>query len=136
MIGFIYEHALAAIVPSKCYQTFCHVTVESYAAGTPVIAFNRNAVGEIVSEHGGGILYDNVTALAESIRAIAGQPGLRNTLSEQARNAFRDHFSAEVYLQRYLDVVTRMIALKRSNHSVGRMHADEYFQGRKFFDAD
>jgi len=111
-IQALYEKALATIVPSICYQTFCHITAESYSAGTPVIAYKQSAVEEIISEHGGGILYTNSEELLQAITTIITDAKTRGDLKKEASQAYWQEYSEEVYLKRYLHVVRELLSQK------------------------
>jgi glycosyltransferase involved in cell wall biosynthesis len=109
----LYERAVATIVPSICHQTFCHITVESFSAGTPVIAFRQSAVEEIISEHGGGILYTHAEELQQAITLMIESDKTRRDLKQQACEAYRSEYSEDVYLQRYLQIVQEMLSQKQ-----------------------
>jgi glycosyltransferase involved in cell wall biosynthesis len=111
-IQSLYEQAVATIVPSICHQTFCHITVESYSAGTPVIAYRRSSVEEIISEHGGGILYTQPEELRQAITTMITDGEKRQALRQEASRAFELDYSEAVYLQRYLQVVQELSSQK------------------------
>jgi glycosyltransferase involved in cell wall biosynthesis len=111
-IQTLYEQAVATIVPSLCYQTFCHITAESYSAGTPVIAYKQSEVEEIISEHGGGILYTNSHELQHAITMMITDVKARKNLKAEASQAYRQEYSEEIYLQRYLQVVHELLSQK------------------------
>jgi glycosyltransferase involved in cell wall biosynthesis len=130
----LYQGAVATIVPSRCVQTFCHVTAESWSAGTPVIAFRRSAVEEIVSEHGGGILYTQADQLRQAIATLIHDERLRQALQAQARTAFEQEFSEASYLQRYLRIIGELLAQKRQHRSLsGILGSSQSFAGRRIF---
>ena len=130
----LYLGAVATIVPSRCVQTFCHVTAESWSAGTPVIAFRRSAVEEMVSEHGGGILYTRPDELRQAIANLIHDARVRQVLQAQARNAFEQEFSEAAYLQRYLQIIGELLAQKRQQGSLSRiLGSSQVFAGRRIF---
>lgn len=128
----LYEGAIATIVPSRCYQTFCHVTAESFSAGTPVIAFRRSAVEEILTEHGGGILYASPEGLEEAIATLIRDSGARSALGARALETYREQFTEEVYLDRYLRIVRELLRQKR-RHGALREYDSVAFAGRPIF---
>jgi glycosyltransferase involved in cell wall biosynthesis len=105
----LYRGAVATIVPSRCIQTFCHSTAESYAAGTPVIALRLSAVEEIVSRHGGGLLYDQPEQLRASMSRLLEDGAERSALAAQALQTYESEFSVESYLRRYLRIVRELL---------------------------
>jgi glycosyltransferase involved in cell wall biosynthesis len=130
----LYQGAVATIVPSRCVQTFCHVTAESWSAGTPVIAFRRSAVEEIVAEHGGGILYDRPDQLVAAMANLIDSEPSREGLQSRARSAFEQEFSEASYSRRYLRIVTEMLALKRDRRTLSEaIGVSGQFAGRRVF---
>jgi glycosyltransferase involved in cell wall biosynthesis len=74
------------------------VVLEAMADGVPVIGTNQAGIAEAV-EHGiTGLLVPSgaAAALAEAIRTIVLQQGLRHTLGEAARRVARERFNAVV----------------------------------------
>ncbi|HEX9780151.1 MAG TPA: glycosyltransferase [bacterium] len=74
------------VVPSR-WEGFGHVIVEGMACGTPVIAARCPAGPDEIITHGeDGLLCEpeSPAALADSIRALAGDPELRRRLSSRA----------------------------------------------------
>jgi glycosyltransferase involved in cell wall biosynthesis len=133
-IQMLYEQAVATIVPSLCYQTFCHITAESYSAGTPVIAYKQSAVEEIISEHGGGILYTNSHELQQAITRMITDDKARYDLKAEASQAYRQEYSEKIYLQRYLQVVHELLSQKDQYGEIREYDAATMtFADRKFF---
>ena len=98
--------AIALLVPIDWPEPFGLVMIEAMACGTPVIAFNRGSVPEIV-EHGvtGLIVEDEASAVA-AVRRVAspvargGAPQLRTAASPRER-------MAEDYLALYRRLAVR-----------------------------
>lgn len=118
----LYENAIATIVPTLAYQTFCHSTAESFSAGTPVIARKLGPAEEIITEHGGGILYTIPEELRTAIAKVIREDSTRLELGRQAITAHSLEFSEEVYLRRYLDIVGELFTRKAAGRSI---RADE-----------
>jgi glycosyltransferase involved in cell wall biosynthesis len=87
--------ATAAVLPSA-WENFPHAAVEALAVGTPVVATPVGGVPEIVRDGENGLLVEtgSVDALAEALRSIASDAGLRERLSAGARPSVA-HLSAE-----------------------------------------
>ncbi len=130
----LYERAVATIVPSLCYQTFCHITAESFSAGTPVIAFKQSAVEEIVSEHGGGILYTNREELRHALTTMMTDDKARCRMQDEAGRAYRQEYSEDVYVQRYVSIVEELLSQKcRYGEIRDYDEATTTFAARKIF---
>jgi glycosyltransferase involved in cell wall biosynthesis len=63
--------ARALLVPSTAAETSSLVAMEALACGTPVIAFRRGALPELVRHGHTGYLVDDVAAMAEAVSAAA-----------------------------------------------------------------
>lgn len=80
----------AVVVPSICYENFPKVIVEAFSVGTPVIASNLGALGELVEEGHTGLLFcagDPVSLIASLRRAQACQ----SSMSRLGRNALEEY---------------------------------------------
>jgi glycosyltransferase involved in cell wall biosynthesis len=62
------RHARALLVPSLCEETSSLVAMEAMACGTPVIAFRRGGIAEVVSHGETGFLVDTPEEMAEAVR--------------------------------------------------------------------
>jgi len=132
----LYQGAVATIVPSRCFQTFCHTTVESFSAGTPVVAFRRSAVEELISEQGGGILYTNTDELEAALTSLIGDGQLRQTLQARVRTVFEQEYSEATYTRRYLRIIEALMEQKLSRSPVsGSLEAGQSLAGRRVFGA-
>jgi len=70
--------------------------IEAMACGTPVIAFNRGSVGEIIDHGVTGLIVDNVD---EAVDAVP----IAKTLDRHAiRRCFEQRFSVEQMVRGYL----------------------------------
>lgn len=65
-----YKNALALLFPIKWEEPFGLVIVEAMACGTPVIAFSRGAVPEIVKNGENGFLVKTIPQMAKAIERI------------------------------------------------------------------
>jgi glycosyltransferase involved in cell wall biosynthesis len=96
--------AIALLVPIDWPEPFGLVMIEVMACGTPVIAFNRGAVPEIVEDGlTGFIVEDEISAV--------GAIGQLSTLSrEQVRARFEERFTARRMAGDYLEVYRKLVA--------------------------
>ncbi len=100
-----YEHAIALIVPSVCFETFGIILIESFRNGTPVIARNLGPFGEIVSQCDGGELFANSRELKDAIRRMKNEPDHRKKLANNALSGFKTHWSEDSVMTAYFAVL-------------------------------
>lgn len=84
-----YQDALATLFPISWPEPFGLVMTESMACGTPVIAFRRGSVPEVIADGETGFICEDV---AEAVRAV-GRAGLIDR--RKCRQRVEEHFSAE-----------------------------------------
>jgi glycosyltransferase involved in cell wall biosynthesis len=102
------------MVPSLCYETFGVVVAEAYSASTPVIVYAQSSVEEIVSQHGGGLLYRTDEELKSAIARMRDDSALRERLGKEGRAAYEAEFAEVPFLRHYLDVVRELLANRRA----------------------
>ena len=96
--------ARCLVIPSLAAETSSLVAMEALACGTPVIAFARGALPQIIDHGRTGYLVENVDGMAEAITA-AGSLDPR-TCREQARRRFPARRMTGRYLALY-EALTR-----------------------------
>lgn len=67
---YYYSNAKAFLFPIKWEEPFGLVMVEAMACGTPVIAFNKGSVPEIVKDGETGFVVNNLEEMIEAIKKI------------------------------------------------------------------
>jgi len=90
-----YRRAKALLFPIKWEEPFGLVMTEAMACGTPVIAFRRGSVPEIVKDGKTGFIVDNVAQMARAIKNI----GLINR--HDCRKHVEDKFSFKKMADEY-----------------------------------
>ncbi len=113
------HHALALVVPSTTYETFGIVAIEALSHGTPVVARRRGPLPEIVAR-GGGVLFDSASDLDGALRMLAADQARRLALADEARQAFRAHWSEEAVMPRFIDCIARARARRSGTAGDGR----------------
>jgi glycosyltransferase involved in cell wall biosynthesis len=104
-------NALALLFPIRWPEPFGLVMIESMACGTPVIAWDRGSVREVIEPGVTGFI---VHSDREALAAIDQLPQLDR---HAVRGAFERRFTARRMAQAYLDVYRRLLAAPRA---VGR----------------
>src|SRR5207247_534853 len=102
-----YRHAIASLLPTISFETFGMVMIESLSHGTPVLARRGGAPVEILQRCRGGELFDDAAGLLAAARRLQGEPEYRERLTDAALRGYREHWSEEAVLPRYLDVIRR-----------------------------
>ena len=94
--------AIALLVPIDWPEPFGLVMIEAMACGTPVIAFNRGSVPEIVEDGLTGFIVEDETS-------AVGAVGQLSTLSrERVRARFDERFTARRMANEYLAVYRQL----------------------------
>lgn len=101
-----YQHAVALIVPSVCFETFGIILIEAFRQGTPVLARQIGPFPEIVEGAGGGELFRTPEELVAGMRRMQ-DPAYRERLARSGVRAFIDRWSESAVVPRYLDIVRR-----------------------------
>jgi glycosyltransferase involved in cell wall biosynthesis len=96
------RQAAALLFPIEWEEPFGIVMIESLACGTPVIAFPRGAVPEVVSHGVTGFL---CTDVGEMAKAVARLPELSR---RECRRAVEERFSADVIVGQYEALYQRL----------------------------
>ena len=102
-----YQHAIALIVPSECYETFGIVLIEAFRQGTPVIARRLGPFPEIVEASGGGELFSNRDELLAAMTRLSQDGAHRSALAAAGYRAYRERWSESVVVPKYLDIIRR-----------------------------
>jgi glycosyltransferase involved in cell wall biosynthesis len=100
-------NARALLFPIDWPEPFGLVMVESMACGTPVIAFNRGSVPEVIDDGVTGFIVDDVE---EAVRAVGRIPAISR---RECRRTFERRFSARRMASDYLEVYRRVLASSR-----------------------
>lgn len=104
--GFLGQ-AAALLFPVDWPEPFGLVMIEAMACGTPVIAFRRGSVPEIVTDGVSGFVVDTVEEAVAAARRIA-------TLDRaKVRAEFERRFTVERMAREYLEIYAKLAASRR-----------------------
>jgi UDP-glucose:(heptosyl)LPS alpha-1,3-glucosyltransferase len=108
-VALVYQAADAFVLPSS-YETFSLVTFEAAASGLPVLAAPVSGVRELIDDGRNGYLIGrDPQQIAERLRALAGDPGLRARLGAAARESALA-FSTGRMVQAHHELYARLAA--------------------------
>ncbi|HKT02295.1 MAG TPA: glycosyltransferase [Rugosimonospora sp.] len=95
------SRARCLLLPVRWEEPFGLVMLEAMAAGTPVVALRRGAVGELVRDGETGVVCDDPDHLADALHAAAGLDPAACT--EHVRTRFSPDLMAQGYERVYRD---------------------------------
>jgi glycosyltransferase involved in cell wall biosynthesis len=96
-------NALALVCPYDWPEPFGLVLIEAMACGTPVLAYRRGSIPEVIEPGVTGFICDSVEEMA---RALEGVPVLSR---ERCREQFDRRFTVERMVQNYLRVYNELL---------------------------
>lgn len=99
----LYRGAVAALVPSLCYESFGWATLEAFVHHTPVIVHDLGALPEVAAD--GGLTYRTLPELVEALHTLAAQPGLRQRLGEAGYARYEAHYTEARHLDGYAALI-------------------------------
>jgi len=90
--------ALALLFPIDWPEPFGLVMIEAMACGTPVIAYRKGSVPEVVEEGGTGFIVEGLEDAVKAVERVS-------TLSrKRCRQVFEERFTASRMAQDYLAI--------------------------------
>ena len=120
-LRILYEQAVATIVPSIWYEVFGIVILESFARATPVIVRNIGGMPKIIEESHGGFVFTTDEDLCRAMDRLIEHPALRHKLGRQGNVAYREKWTADVHIPRYIGHVERVLEGRKRKTLVTRV---------------
>jgi len=109
--------ALALLFPIDWPEPFGLVMIEAMAAGTPVIAWERGSVPEVIDDRVSGIIVSSLAEAVEAVRQI-GRIDRR-----AVRASFEKRFTASRMAAHYIETFETLLHKRKRTTSVPRMLA-------------
>jgi glycosyltransferase involved in cell wall biosynthesis len=116
-----YQHAIALIVPSICFETFGIILIEAFRQRTPVLARRIGPFPEIIARCGGGLLFEGPGDLAVAMQRIQSNRAFRNELARKAHEGFLEHWSEAAVIPKFLGVVKQTAVKKHRADIVAKL---------------
>ena len=123
LLARCYRHALALVIPSLCFETFGIIAIEAFARGVPVVARRRGPLTEIVESSGGGELFETEAECRAALVRLATDGAHRDGLARAGEAAWRERWTEEPVLERYLDIARGAVAGRAARRSTGGSEA-------------
>jgi glycosyltransferase involved in cell wall biosynthesis len=103
---YLLRNALASVVPSVWYDNFPFAVLESFAAGTPVVASALGGLPYMVTDHRTGLLFEagSSEALTERLAWISEHRPDTLAMGRQARLAIEQDYSADNQYHRLMNI--------------------------------
>ena len=99
----VLQNARALLFPIDWEEPFGMVTIEAFACGTPVIAFNRGSVPEIVTHGKTGYIVEDISEAVTALQQI------QEIKRADCRRNFENRFSATIMANNYLDLYEKLV---------------------------
>ena len=109
----LYAQALAAVVPSLCYETFGLSAAEAFSNGAPAVMRDIGALTELAG--GGALLYRTDSDLEAHLEMLRSDPTVRDRLGQAARDQYEREFAAEIHLRKYYALIERVASKSRTS---------------------
>jgi len=124
-------NALALVCPYDWPEPFGLVLIEALACGTPVLAYRRGSIPEVIDHEVTGFVCETLTEMAEAV----GRLPLIDR--RRCRSAFEERFTADRMARDYVALYERLIAEKsvqvspRSSSKPSRQPIEDPSSGRR-----
>ncbi|MFL6301459.1 MAG: glycosyltransferase [Terriglobales bacterium] len=106
------SHARALLITSLAEETSSLVGMEAMACGTPVIAFRKGALPEVVRDSVTGFIADNHEGMLESVRHIESIAPL------VCREHVARHYSSRRMAREYLNLYAEVAKERQTHHAI------------------
>lgn len=117
----LYRNAVAALMPSICYEVFPMVALEAFREATPIVARRLGPFPDIIADSGGGLLFDTTEELKGAIESMASNVRLRANLGAAAARAFEARWSEDVAMGEYFRLIYRLAEQSGKTELVARL---------------
>ncbi|MBM2820356.1 MAG: hypothetical protein HW405_116 [Candidatus Berkelbacteria bacterium] len=116
----IYQQSFALLLPIRWVESFGLVMTEAMACGTPVIAFNKGAVSEVVRDRVTGFVCpsDSINCMTEKINELYQMSkNDYHKIRKNCRKHVTDNFSNEKMVEGYEKIYEKVITDWRNKNA-------------------
>lgn len=99
----LYRNAVAFLFPSQWEEAFGLVMIEALACGTPVIAFNKGAIPEIIGNGVNGFIVETYEEFCDKIKEVG------SISRQKCRSSVENRFSPRTIAEQYTNVYSKII---------------------------
>ena len=121
-LGVLYRDAVAVMYPTVNFQVGLAqssvsggqgaplVIMEAFSQRTPVIAGDNGSIPTLLRQTGGGLVYASEQALLAAMDRLLTDPAYRRSLGHRGYEAYRQTWTADGHLERYLSLIDEITA--------------------------
>jgi len=99
------RNALAIVAPQRGYEVFPNSILEAFREGKPVVARNIGPNRDIISESGGGLVFNDATELRTQLHVLANDQKYAADLGRKAFSHFAQHWREDVAIDAYFEII-------------------------------
>ena len=106
---YLLQHAIATVMPTRGWEAFPLVLMETYAAGRPVIGSRVPGIGDLVQHGRTGLLVpqEDVDELAAVLRHVLSDPAGAEVMGRAAREVAQ-HYSWDSVARRHIELYEQL----------------------------
>ena len=111
---YLLQNCIATVMPSRWWEAFPLVVLESYAAGRPVIGSKIPGLGDLIEPQRTGwlVLPESVDSLASAMASAIARPEFTDELGRNAKLVAQD-YSWPAIAQRHLELFASLLQRKQ-----------------------
>ena len=109
--------ARMTVLPSIWYENMPNSVIESFSAGTPVIASRLGSLPELIEDGVNGLLFEsgNPADLADKMSQLLNNDSLANGIGKAGKKKAEDEYTAETHYSRLLAVFKSLTKIDKQN---------------------